>query len=154
MNGKGFNDRQSNGNNYFFTVECLYKFFYKGGERFDFRGDDDVWVFIAGKLAVDIGGVHGAMAKGVNLDTLGLTKGRQYNLRLFFAERCCCGSNFKFETTLAPAEDCQYSWGAWSTCDGTSERRTATTIKPAQPGGAGCPGPERRQCADYSISER
>jgi fibro-slime domain-containing protein len=87
--------------NFGFTTELHLSFTYKGGETFTFVGDDDVWVFINRKLAVDLGGTHPAATGMVSLDSLGLTKGQEYPLDLFQAERMPTGSHFRADTNLA-----------------------------------------------------
>ncbi|MBV9947336.1 MAG: fibro-slime domain-containing protein, partial [Myxococcales bacterium] len=86
--------------NYSFTVEIHTVFTYGGGESFNFRGDDDVFVFINHKLVINLGGVHGPEQRQVSVDSLGLTKGQQYPLDFFSAERHVTGSNIEFETQL------------------------------------------------------
>lgn len=54
--------------NFHFTYELHTTFRYKPGSTFLFRGDDDVFVYINGKLAVNIGGIHVPMEGKIDLD--------------------------------------------------------------------------------------
>ena len=86
--------------NFSFTFEMHTRFTYVKGQTFHFRGDDDVWAFIDSKRVIDIGGIHDAFTQDVNLDTLGLTEGKEYPLDFFFAERHVYASDFLCETTI------------------------------------------------------
>lgn len=96
--------------NYHFTLEMVVDFRYRGGEVFSFRGDDDVFAFINGHLALDLGGVHAPEPGSVDLDevagSFGLTPGEVYTLSLFFAERHTTSSSFRVETTIAEFAVC------------------------------------------------
>jgi len=95
---------QSSGHNFHFTTEIATEFTYVGKETFTFVGDDDVWVYINNKLAVDLGGCHGPQTGSVNLDSaatfLNITVGGTYSLKIFNAERHTTGSNFGVTTSL------------------------------------------------------
>jgi len=103
INDMGFGN-QGRHKNFHFTLETHLKFFYVEGGSFSFKGDDDLWIFINGKLAIDLGGVHSVQEKVVHLDDiadeLGIEPGNTYSFDLFFAERHTSESNFKFQTTF------------------------------------------------------
>lgn len=101
---------EGNEHNFHFTLEMVVDFRYSGGEVFTFRGDDDVFAYINGHLAIDLGGVHSSETASVNLDAVAdsfdLVPGEAYTLSLFFAERHTTGSSFYVETTIAEFAVC------------------------------------------------
>ncbi len=128
----GFGDEWLN-HNFGFTSELRYWFQYQGGENLKFTGDDDVWVFVNGALAVDLGGVHNRAAASVILDASNgtgrvgygetpgayttvdfkLTTGNVYEVVVLQAERWCCGSNYMLTLAnfLAGASRCEPTCG-------------------------------------------
>ena len=106
INDRGFgnfpgHDRGST--NYHFTTEIITTFTYieDRGYVFGFSGDDDVWVFIDGRLVIDLGGLHSREEQWVDLDDLTwLEHGEDYTLHVFHAERRAVQSNLRIETTI------------------------------------------------------
>ena len=97
LNGNG-----PDNHNYYFTFEVAGTFVHdeSADHMFKFKGDDDVWVFIDGKLVVDLGGIAGNEEQFVELNRLGLVDGKTYTLRFFMGERHQPQSNFRFSTTV------------------------------------------------------
>jgi fibro-slime domain-containing protein len=103
LDGQGFGN-EGREHNFHFTFELHTEFIYKGGEVFTFIGDDDVFTFINGKQAIDLGGVHAEETQKVDLDQeagrLGIKKGNTYPLDVFHAERHTVASHFRIDTSI------------------------------------------------------
>lgn len=93
------------GRNFLFTTEIHTQFSYVAGQVFTFRGDDDLWIFVNGKLALDLGGMHGERTASIDFDAqateLGISPGGTYGMDVFHAERHTTQSNFYMETNIA-----------------------------------------------------
>jgi fibro-slime domain-containing protein len=96
--------------NFHFTLEVQIPFRYVGGETLTFSGDDDLWIFINDRLALDLGGVHSTETRTISLDdlsdSLGILPGGVFSFALFFAERHSTASNFSLETTISEFAVC------------------------------------------------
>lgn len=122
--------------NFFFTSEIAYWFEYTEGmtAELSFIGDDDMWVFVNGRLAVDLGGLHVPVEGSFELNAngtidlvhgtndtpdenepgtssiaqFGLEPGNVYEVKVFQAERKKTGSSYKLTLSgfSAGASDC------------------------------------------------
>jgi fibro-slime domain-containing protein len=99
----GFGD-EGLGHNFGFTTELHARFRFDGSGSFELAGDDDLWLFVAGKLLIDLGGVHGWQTATIELaevaESLGLEVGSVYALDIFHAERHSTQSKLFAKTNL------------------------------------------------------
>lgn len=102
-----------NNHNYFFGMRYDVTFKigdYVGPLNYTFTGDDDLWVVLDGKkIVIDLGGIHQAAKKEVNLwdsvkDEYGkIDKEKEHTLTILYMERGAYESNCQMEFTLPSA---------------------------------------------------
>ena len=74
---------------------------YVGPLEYYFFGDDDMWVFLDGKLVCDIGGVHSSVGAYVNLwDYIAKGDAGEHTLSFYYTERGLSGSTCYMQFTL------------------------------------------------------
>lgn len=95
--------------NYFFGMRYDVTFKigdYVGPLDYTFSGDDDLWVVLDGKhIVIDLGGIHQAATKKVNLKKYveGEDKEKEHTLTILYMERGGYRSNCQMEFTLPSA---------------------------------------------------
>lgn len=102
-------EKSDNDHNYFFGMRYDVTFKigdYVGPLNYTFTGDDDLWVVLDGKkIVIDLGGIHDAATKKVNLwdYVKGEDKEKEHTLTILYMERGAYLSNCQMEFTLPSA---------------------------------------------------
>ncbi len=89
-------------NNYHLTVEIDADFTYAAGsdQWFEIRCTDDAYLFVNGRLVIDLGGYGYNKVMFVDMDRLGLRDGETYRMQLFHAQRQRGLAIFRLQTTM------------------------------------------------------
>ena len=109
LDGVPRSEKSDGGNhNYFFGMRYDVTFKigdYVGPLNYTFTGDDDLWVVLDGKkIVIDLGGIHQAAKKEVNLwDYVKHKDENEHTLTILYMERGAYESNCQMEFTLPSA---------------------------------------------------
>lgn len=109
LDGVSSNEEIEKSHNYYFGMRYDVTFKigdYKGPLDYNFTGDDDLWVVLDGdKIVIDLGGIHQAANKKVNLWQYvdDKDKEKEHTLTILYMERGAYESNCQMEFTLPSA---------------------------------------------------
>ncbi len=93
INGALYGNQSATANRGFtFSIDAEMSYCKCAGQFLEFAGDADAWVFVNGKLALDMGGAHGTQSQVVDMDRLDLPDGQPARIQMFFAPRSSTAS--------------------------------------------------------------
>lgn len=125
MDGEKMSDQNGDDaqdHNYHFAMKVDGDFIYKKGSNqfFDFTGDDDVYVFINGQLAVDLGGAHKELSTSLDIEKYasenGIKNGEKCHFQMFYLERHTTTSNCKIQINLKIGNHVEYKFESGTEC--------------------------------------
>ncbi len=112
--------------NFHFSMHAEGSFVYHRDDNlfFEFIGDDDVYFYINGQIALDLGGSHDALGDRLYLNSKaaewGLVDGNVYSFDMFYIERHTTASNLKFSTNIELVEKTQTEKSMYAETSGNS----------------------------------
>ena len=94
------NEGDSNNANFTYAIEATFTYEQCTGQFFEFQGGDGAWLYLDGRLALDMGGIATNNHQLIELDRLCLQDGQDYSFHFFYANRQANPSEFTLRTNV------------------------------------------------------
>lgn len=83
-----------------YTIDAGATYSKCGGQFLEYTGTGDAWVYVNGKLVLDLGGTHANASQYVDFDRLGLADNSPMRIQIFYAQRTSSDAAFGLRTNI------------------------------------------------------
>ena len=139
--------------NPFYVCEAHACFVARKGDSMDIATNNEVWLYVNGTLALDLGGIHSGLNETLGFDQLNLVPDQSYRIDLLLAQRNSNTSHLNIHSTLCLFE-CNDECGTLSPV--AKEVTVIPTARPtprptSNPTSSPTPCPSQPRCGDNVI---